>query len=55
LKKLDPKEILACPRCKGELAASSGEYVCPGCRLAFPIRDGIVVLLVGEARSTDPS
>lgn len=55
MKKLDPKEILACPRCKGELADASGEIVCPGCRLAFPIRDGIVVLLVEEARSMDPS
>lgn len=55
-------EMLVCPLCKGPLedrrnATASGlperELVCPADRLAFPIRDGIPVMLANEARSTD--
>lgn len=46
------KEILACPRCKGPLAfhEERSEIECERCRLAYPIRDGIPVMLVDEAR-----
>lgn len=50
-------EILACPACHAALrhdaaaADGVGELVCTGCALAFPIRDGIPVLLVDEARA----
>jgi uncharacterized protein YbaR (Trm112 family) len=46
------KEILACPRCKGELEfrEPSDEIVCHACRLAFPIRQDLPVMLVEEAR-----
>ncbi|NDU85770.1 MAG: Trm112 family protein [Ferrovum sp.] len=45
-------EILVCPLCKGPLLhrASRQELVCSPCRLAFPVRDGIPVMLQGEAR-----
>jgi uncharacterized protein YbaR (Trm112 family) len=45
-------DILACPICKGSLVhrKEAGELVCRGDRLAWPIRDGIPVMLVGEAR-----
>lgn len=46
--------IIVCPQCHGELAPDEGaaELVCQGeCGLAFPVRDGIPVLLVDEARS----
>lgn len=53
-------ELLVCPLCKGPLElrriAESGvasELVCPADRLAFPIRDGIPVMLENEARSTE--
>lgn len=51
---LDPKllEILVCPLCKGPLLyrKAEGELVCKADRLAYPIRDGIPVMLEGEAR-----
>jgi uncharacterized protein len=45
-------EILACPICKGELhyLREQQELVCRADRLAYPIRDGIPVMLEDEAR-----
>ncbi len=45
--------ILACPNCKGSLTyrKTEQELVCPVCRLAYPIRDDIPVMLVDEARA----
>jgi len=54
---MDPKllEILVCPLCKGPLTyrKEARELICKGDRLAFPIRDGIPVMLVDEARRLD--
>lgn len=51
---MDPKllEILVCPLCKGPLVyrKAAGELICKADRLAFPIRDGIPVMLEEEAR-----
>lgn len=46
------KEILACPKCKGDLEfhERDGEIHCLACRLAFRIEDGIPVMLLDEAR-----
>jgi len=46
------KEILACPRCKGELEfhEEQAEIRCLACRLVYRIDDGIPVMLVDEAR-----
>ncbi len=48
-------EILVCPQCKGELAlvAKKEELVCRVDRLAYPIRNGIPVMLIDEARRLD--
>ncbi|MBK1616071.1 hypothetical protein CKO44_21690 [Rubrivivax gelatinosus] len=52
-------ELLVCPVCKGPLELARDEQqrptdlVCPADRLAFPIRDGIPVMLETEARSLD--
>ncbi|MBF0132042.1 MAG: Trm112 family protein [Magnetococcales bacterium] len=48
-------EILVCPQCKGELALNSKneELVCRIDRLAYPIRNGIPVMLIDEARRFD--
>jgi uncharacterized protein YbaR (Trm112 family) len=51
---MDPKllEILVCPLCKGPLTYQKErqELICKADRLAFPIRDGIPVMLEEEAR-----
>lgn len=46
------KEILACPKCKGDLEFHEelGEIRCLSCRLSYRIDDGIPVMLVEEAR-----
>jgi hypothetical protein len=46
------KEILACPKCKGDLEfhEEEAEIRCLACRLAFRIDDGIPVMLLDEAR-----
>jgi len=45
--------ILACPCCKGELTyhKEQNELVCKIDALAFPIKDGIPVMLETEART----
>jgi uncharacterized protein len=47
-------EILACPNCHGALAVDHDrdELVCVAadCGLAYPVRNGIPVLLIDEAR-----
>jgi uncharacterized protein YbaR (Trm112 family) len=45
-------DILACPVCKGPLLwlAESQEFLCRADRLAYPVRDGIPVMLPDEAR-----
>jgi uncharacterized protein len=50
------KEILACPKCKGDLEfrEEEGEIRCRACRLAYRIEDGIPVMLIEEARPLDP-
>lgn len=51
--KMDPEflAILACPICKGSLQhqPEKQRFVCRGEQLAFPIQDGIPVLLAEEA------
>ena len=51
--------LLVCPVCKGPLEmrrdaeSRPGSLVCPADRLAFPIRDGIPVMLESEAQALD--
>ena len=47
----DLLEILACPQCKGPVHYEEPQerLVCPACRLAYPFRDGIPVMLIDEA------
>ena len=49
-------EVLVCPLCKGALEhdRAQAELVCRHDRLAFPVRDGIPVMLEAEARTLPP-
>ncbi len=44
-------DILACPQCKGRVDynASKTGLVCKACKLEYPIRDDIPVMLIDEA------
>lgn len=47
-------KILACPQDKGPLLYIQGElFYNPRLRRAYPIEDGLPVLLIGEARDVD--
>ena len=48
--------ILVCPLCKSSLHfdQQAQELVCRIDKLAYPIRDGIPVMLVDEARTLTP-
>ncbi len=49
-------EILVCPLCKGPLRhdREQQELICQADKLAFPIKDGIPVMLESEARELIP-
>jgi uncharacterized protein YbaR (Trm112 family) len=49
-------ELLVCPLCKGPLQHDKDrhELVCAADRLAYPLRDGIAVMLETEARPLEP-
>lgn len=44
-------DLLVCPLCKGTLILKAQELICRFDRLAFPIHDGIPVMLEQDARS----
>ncbi len=54
---IDPKmlELLVCPLTQGTLKwdRDKNELVSEKARLAYPIRDGIPIMLVSEARKLD--
>ncbi|ATX79597.1 hypothetical protein Ga0123461_1178 [Mariprofundus aestuarium] len=45
-------EILACPKCKGDIRYNDSKngLVCDACKLEYPIRDDIPVMLIEEAK-----
>ena len=47
-------EILACPKCKGELEYRVGEgeeaLLCHACRLRYEVDEGIPIMLIDEAK-----
>lgn len=44
-------EILACPKCKGDIKLNEkGDgLICPKCKLLYPVREDIPVMLIEEA------
>jgi uncharacterized protein len=51
----DLLDILACPKCKGDLRLTEKEdgLICERCRLLYEIRDDIPIMLIDEARKLD--
>ena len=45
-------DILACPKCKGNIHLNEKEdgLVCDTCKLLYEIRDDIPIMLIDEAR-----
>lgn len=48
-------DILACPVCKGDVYESEDKnfLICEKCRLKFPVKEGIPVMLQEEAVPMD--
>jgi uncharacterized protein len=48
--------IMQCPACGGDLSErpEPPALVCAACRRAYPVRDGIPVMLVDEAERDTP-
>lgn len=42
-------EILVCPKCKQDIRLEDDWLICDECRVKYPIRDGIPIMLVDEA------
>ncbi len=53
----DLLEILACPKCKGDLFLTENEdgLVCKKCNLLYEIKDEIPIMLIEEAKPYDNS
>ena len=45
-------EILACPQCKGDVRLTEAQdgLVCGVCKLLYPIKDDIPIMLIDEAQ-----
>lgn len=54
---VDPKllELLVCPLTKGRLSydRAHNELISENARLAYPIRDGVPIMLISEARKIE--
>jgi uncharacterized protein len=48
-------EILACPKCKGDiyLNETGDGLICDTCKLLYPIKDDIPIMLIDEAIRLD--
>lgn len=42
-------EILACPKCKGDLEFIGNSLICHKCKLRYRIEDDIPIMLIDEA------
>ena len=45
-------DILCCPQCKGDIRLNSAGdgLICDACKLLYPIKDDIPVMLIDEAQ-----
>ncbi len=42
-------EILACPKCKGDVYEKDDKIICEQCQVYYPVKDDIPVMLIDEA------
>lgn len=49
--------LLVCPKCKGDLEYRPAEssLVCLTCRVRYPVRDDIPIMLIDEATPLEPA
>jgi uncharacterized protein len=49
--------LLVCPNCKGSLSLdeTNNELICEMDKLAYPIQNGIAVMLIDQARQIMPA
>jgi uncharacterized protein YbaR (Trm112 family) len=49
-------QILCCPQCKGDIVLTDGGdgLVCRACKVVYPIRDDIPIMLLSEALPLEP-
>jgi uncharacterized protein YbaR (Trm112 family) len=45
--------ILVCPQCKGDIRLEDDRLICDACRLKYPVRDGIPIMLIDEAEPSE--
>ncbi|MCX5811798.1 MAG: Trm112 family protein [Proteobacteria bacterium] len=52
----DLLEILCCPKCKGDIRLNEPEdgLICDACKLMYPIKDDIPIMLIDEAINISP-
>jgi len=52
----DLLEILCCPKCKGDIRLNEpGDgLICDACKLLYPIKDDIPIMLIDEAIKIKP-
>lgn len=45
-------DILACPKCKGDVRLNDAQdgLVCQACKLVYPVKEDIPVMLIDEAK-----
>jgi len=48
-------DILACPKCKGDIRLNEEEngLICDECKLLYPIKDDIPIMLIDEAKKIE--
>ncbi|MCX5808558.1 MAG: Trm112 family protein [Proteobacteria bacterium] len=46
-------DILCCPKCKGDISLNESQdgFICDACKLMYPIKDDIPIMLIDEAIS----
>ncbi len=48
-------DILACPKCKGDVTLNQDKngLICANCKLVYEIKDDIPIMLIDEAKKID--